>query len=96
MAMPERFRPDQRQFPLLDDSGAIAGWSTAAPHFDKLVLRHAEAERVIGKPIVILPALLLRAEHQLIAGGRVAEEGIWVLAIAHANCLRRMPVVINH
>ena len=95
-AMPERFQPDQRQFPLLDHSGALAGWTAVAPQFHGTALRHPEAERLVGTPIVILPALLTRREHMLAAAGRVAEDGIWVLAIAHANCLRRMPIIINH
>jgi hypothetical protein len=94
--MPERFHPEQNQFPLLSESCTLVGWSAAAPRFEGTVLRHPDAERLIGKPIVIVPALLMRDEDMRIAAGYRVEAGIWVLAIAHVNCLRRMPIVINH
>jgi hypothetical protein len=30
-----------------------------------------------------------------LAGGTPSSDGAWVLAIAHANCIRHMPIVIR-
>jgi hypothetical protein len=93
--MPERLKTDQARFPLLDRDARLLGWSDDAPFFREKTLRHPEAEAAIGTPIVIVPALLMSESHMRMAGGIPDEEGLWVLAIAHANCIRHMPIVIR-
>ncbi len=93
--MPERLKTDQARFPLLDRDARLVGWSDDAPFFRETTLRHPEAEAAIGTPIVIVPALLMSEAHMRMAGGIPHEEGMWVLAIAHANCIRHMPIVIR-
>jgi hypothetical protein len=93
--MPERLKTDQARFPLLDRDARLAGWSDDAPNFRETTLRHPEAEAKIGTPIVIVPALLMSEQHMRMAGGVPNEEGMWVLAIAQANCIRHMPIVIH-
>ena len=93
--MPERLKINQARFPLLDEKAQLAGWSDEPPFFRRTTLRHPEAEGLIGTPIVIVPALLMVDEHVRLAGGMPNSEGLWVLAIAHANCIRHMPIVIR-
>lgn len=93
--MPERLKTNQDRFPLLDRGARLVGWSDEPPFFRERVLRHPEAEALIGTPIVILPALLMAEAHMHLAGGVPSEDGMWVLAIAHANCIRHMPIVIR-
>ena len=93
--MPDRLKIGQARFPLLDRDGRLAGWSEDAPHFERTLLRHVEAENLVGTPIVIVPALLLADAHVRLAGGTPSSDGAWVLAIAHANCIRNMPIVIR-
>ncbi len=92
--MPERLKTNQACFPLLDRDGQLVGWVDDPPFFQLTTLRHPEAELAIGTPIVILPALLMADDHMRIAGGAVREDGLWVLAAAHANCIRHMPIVV--
>ena len=93
--MPERFTPSQEQFPLLDRAGALVGWTGTPPHFQGMVLRHFEAERIVGTPLVIVPVLLLVDAHMRRAVGAANPEGVWVLAVAHASCIRRVPITIR-
>jgi hypothetical protein len=93
--MPERLKLDQARFPLLDRDARLVGWSEDAPYFEHTRLRHPVAENLVGTPIVIVPALLLAEAHMLMAGGTTAPDGMWVLSIAHANCIRHMPIVIR-
>ena len=93
--MPERLKTNQARFPLLDRDGRLVGWSDDAPFFRDRVLRHPDAEAAIGTPIVIVPALLMADDDMRMAGGVASEDGMWVLAIAHANCIRHMPIVIR-
>ncbi len=93
--MPERLKTDQARFPLLDRNARLVGWSDDAPFFRETTLRHPEAEAAIGTPIVIVPALLMAEADMRTAGGAPDVEGMWVLAIAHANCIRHMPIVIR-
>lgn len=93
--MPERLKTNQARFPLLDRNARLVGWSDDAPFFRQNVLRHPEAEAAIGTPIVIVPALLMAEAHMRMAGGVPDVDGMWVLAIAHANCIRNMPIVIR-
>ncbi len=93
--MPERLKTNQARFPLLDRNARIAGWSDDPPFFRDRVLRHPAAEAAIGTPIVIVPALLMAGDDMRRAGGDPREDGMWVLAIAHANCIRHMPIVVH-
>jgi hypothetical protein len=94
--MPERLKLNQARFPLLDRDARLVGWSDDPPFFRRTMLRHPEAEELIGTPIVIVPALLMVDAHVRMAGGTADNsEGLWVLAIAHANCIRHMPIVIR-
>lgn len=93
--MPERLKTDQARFPLLDRDARLVGWSDDAPYFREKTLRHPEAEAAIGTPIVIVPALLMSEADMRMAGGMPHEDGMWVLAIAHANSIRHMPIVIS-
>lgn len=93
--MPERLKTNQARFPLLDRRARLVGWSDDAPFFRQNVLRHPDAEAAIGTPIVIVPALLMDDGDMQMAGGVPNEDGMWVLAIAHANCIRHMPIVIR-
>lgn len=93
--MSERLKLNQARFPLLDRTSRLVGWTEDPPYFERTTLRHPEAEAAIGKPIVIVPALLMAEAHMRLAGAMPDQEGVWVLAIAHANCIRRMPIVIR-
>lgn len=59
------------------------------------MLRHPEAEKLVGAPIVIVPVLLLVEAHIRLAGGEPNPDGLWVLSIAHLSCVRRMPIAIR-
>ena len=85
----------QTRFPLLNANCVIAGWTGRAPHFEGSVLRHHEAEKVVGGAVVIVPVLLLVDAHIRMAGGEPNPDGLWVLSIAHMNCVRRMPIAIR-
>ncbi len=93
--MPDRLKINQARFPLLDRNARLVGWSDEPPFFRRTTLRHPEAEELIGKPIVIVPALLTVEAHMRLAGGTNNGDGVWVLAIAHADCIRHMPIVIR-
>ena len=93
--MPERLKINQARFPLLDGEARLVDWSDEPPFFRRTTLRHPEAEELIGTPIVIVPALLMSDAHMRLAGSAQSGDGVWVLAIAHANCIRHMPIVIR-
>jgi hypothetical protein len=94
--MPERLKLNQARFPLLDRHARLVGWSDEPPFFRRTTLRHPEAEELIGTPIVIVPALLMVEAHMRLASGcSNGADGIWVLALAHAECIRHMPIVIR-
>jgi hypothetical protein len=94
-AMPKLIERGQMRFPLLDASARLVGWTARAPAFEGNALRHREAEKLVGTPIVILPVLLMDDAHILLAGGEPNPEGLWALAIAHVGCVRRMPIVVR-
>jgi len=93
--MPERLKLNQARFALFDRDARLVGWSDDPPYFRRTLLRHPEAEELIGTPIVIVPALLLGDSYMRLAGGTPSNEGLWVLAIAHANSIRHMPIVLR-
>jgi hypothetical protein len=93
--MPDRLKINQARFPLLNREARLVGWSDEPPFFRRTTLRHPEAEELIGTPIVIVPALLMLEEHTRLAGGTNNGDGVWVLAIAHGDCIRHMPIVIR-
>ena len=64
-----RFELRQKQFPLLNQACQLAGWTALAPYFEGTLLRHPDAETLVGGPIVILPALLIVEAHMRAAGG---------------------------
>jgi hypothetical protein len=93
--MPDRLKLNQTRFPLLDRNAQLVGWSDEPPFFRRTTLRHPEAEELIGTPVVIVPALLMVNAHMRLAAGAENGDGMWVLAIAHADCIRHMPIVLR-
>jgi hypothetical protein len=93
--MTELIERGQTRFPLLDEKGLLVGWTAQSPRFEGTVLRHREAEKLVGRPIVIVPVLLMSDAHILLAGGEPNPDGLWALAIAHASCVRRMPLLVR-